>query len=524
MTATLSAAPHGKDDVEAEAGPRPPLDAGPRALGDRAHAFVFAWSAYLLLHHTMVYYSWFRFSDSRGRPDLVGLLIGITVWLLGATALLRRTVPWFIALLLGQLVYELPTLPKTANHTFLTICINITMLATIAAHAIRTQGRALREPAPFFPQLAALVRLEILAMYFFVVLHKLNTDYFNSAYSCATTLYADIVRWYPFFPSGAWTDPLCIYGALGCEAAIPLLLLFRATRLWGVGLGLLFHLLLSPHGNPFIFSFSALLYAAYFLFLPTDVLTGMAVTWSRLLSRLRRRWLWFAVAGGSAAATILALRLFAPRFVKETGLIDQAHVFIAAGVRLAWNVIALFTIYAFARAVWSRRGRQERPAVDEPRLPFFRPALVTPLLVFPMLVVFNGFCPYLGLKTESAFAMYANLRTEGTRNNHLFMPRINLANYQDDLVEIVGSSDRDLQTLRREGQGLTWFEFRRNKLSRVRSDKFWATFKRNGLEQTLRYAEQKGDPAFAPVPWYQRRLLYFREVQVEPTSPQHCGH
>src|SRR5688572_1029278 len=295
MTTSFAGAPPKTSSLDVETRLLPPQDpVTSSATGLRAHAFLFAWSAYLLLHHSMVYYSWFRLTD-RGQRDLTGLLIGLGLWLLGATALFRRTVPWFIALLVGHLVYELPTLPKTANHTFLTICINITMLATIAVHALRTGGRALRDPEPSFPHLAALVRLEVLVMYFFVVLHKLNTDYFNPAYSCATTLYAEIVRKHPVFPSGAWTDPLCIYGALGCEALIPLLLLFRATRLWGVGLGLIFHLMLSPHDNPFIFSFSALLYAAYLLFLPADVLAEMVTTWGGLLSRLRRRWLWFAI-------------------------------------------------------------------------------------------------------------------------------------------------------------------------------------------------------------------------------------
>jgi hypothetical protein len=524
MTTTFGGASPTTHSPEVETTPLPPLDPMiSSATALRAHTFMFAWAAYLLLHHSMVYYSWFRLTE-KGQRDLTGLFIGLALWLLGATALLRPTVSAFIALLIGHLVYELPTLPKTANHTFLTICINLTMLATIGWHVIRTRGRALRDPEPFFAQLAALVRLEILVMYFFVVLHKLNTDYFNPAYSCATTLYAEIVHDYPFFPSGAWTDPLCIYGAFGCEALIPLLLLFPATRLWGVGLGLLFHLLLSPHGNPFIFSFSALLYAAYFLFLPMNVLGEMVATWSRLLSRMRRRWLWFALPLGAAAVMILALRLFARPMVQRTNLIDHAHIFIAAGVRLAWNLLALFNIYAFARAVWVCRRTRQRGSNEQPSTPFFAPAFSTLLLVFPMLVAFNGFCPYLGLKTESAFAMYANLRTEGARNNHLFMPRLNPGNYQDDLVQFVDSSDRELKKLKRDGYGLTWFEFRRNKLSRVKSDQFWVTFKRNGVAQTLRYAEHKTDPAFAPVPWYQRRLLYFRDVQVDPSSPQHCGH
>lgn len=507
---------------------RPPLEPTPQAspaLELRARAFCFAWCAYLVLHHSMVYYAWFRLTNPWGQRDVNGLVVGLVVWIVGVAALLRGTLPWFTALLICNLLYEMPALPKTANHTFLTICMNVTMLAAIAAHVVRTRGRGFTNLAtPLFARMAALLRLELLAMYFFVVLHKLNVDYFNPTYSCATALYGEIVRSYPLLPAGGWTDSLCIYGAIGSEAAIPLLLLFRSTRLWGVGLGLAFHLLLSPHDNPFIFSFSALLYAAYFLFIPRDVLAEMVRTWARVLTRLHDRWLWFVLAVAAAASGMVLLRVLAPQFVRETKLIDHAHVFIAAGVRLAWNVAALFNIYAFARAVWTCRGPRSRPADDANATePLFRPAFTTPLLIFPLLVTFNGFCPYLGLKTESAFAMYANLRTEGGRNNHLFMPRVNLANYQDDLVEFVDSSDGQLRKLKRRGYGWTWFEFRRNKLSRVKNEKFYVTFKRNGVEQTLRYAAQKDDPAFSPVSWFEKKLLYFRDVQVN-ASPQHCGH
>ncbi|MGB7158064.1 MAG: hypothetical protein WBD40_08360 [Tepidisphaeraceae bacterium] len=49
------------------------------------------------------------------------------------------------------------------------------------------------------------------------------------------------------------------------------------------------------------------------------------------------------------------------------------------------------------------------------------------------------------------------------------------------------------------------------------------TFKRNGVEQTLSRKLHPHDPAFAPLPWYERRLLFFRNVQLG-NSPQHCGH
>jgi hypothetical protein len=220
--------------------------------------------------------------------------------------------------------------------------------------------------------------------------------------------------------------------------------------------------------------------------------------------------------------TVLAIRLLAPKFAQDLDLIDRVHIFLGAAVRFAWNLFALFNLFAFGRAVCiCRKGHTAAFFMRESE-PLFRPA-VSLLLVFPLLVLFNGLCPYLSLKTESAFAMYANLRTEGNRNNHLFMPRFKLAGYQDDLVEIVGSSDDQLLDLKREGYGWTYFELRR-KLSRVRSAKFWVTFKRNGgPEQTLRYITDSGNPAFAPLPWYERRLLFFRDVQLGD-SPQQCGH
>jgi hypothetical protein len=492
---------------------------------DRAAGFCFAWSAYLFLHHTMVYWSWFRLTDSFGRSEIGDFVIAALFWVVGAVTLLRgASLRWFTALLIGHLIYEIPALPKTANHTILTICMNATMLAAIALAALRSRGRIFAhgniETHRLFPRMFALLRLEVLTMYFFVVLHKLNADYFNPAYSCATTLYRDIVDMYPFIPSGTWTDPLCIYGAIGAEATIPLLLVFRRTRLAGVALGLLFHFMLSVHGNPFIYSFSALLYAAYFLFIPKDILGEIIRTWSKLLFGLRHQWMWFALIAALVASTVVLLRVFAPNFVRQTNLLGYAHTYLAVGVRFAWSVAALFTIFAFARAVWICR-RPQFAAVIDGRESFFRPAL-SPMLVFPLIVAFNGFCPYLGLKTEGSFAMYANLRTEGTVNNHLFMPRLPLAGYQDDLVEIVDSSDPELRRLTRDGECWTYFELRR-KLGRVRSDKFWVTFKRNGVEQTLRYATQKSDPAFTRLPWYERRFMFFRDVQLG-SSPQHCGH
>ena len=56
----------------------------------------------------------------------------------------------------------------------------------------------------------------------------------------------------------------------------------------------------------------------------------------------------------------------------------------------------------------------------------------------PLLVVLNGMCPYLGLKTDSSFAMFSNLRTEPGFANHLVMPHgPQPFGFQGDLVRLV---------------------------------------------------------------------------------------
>ena len=42
-------------------------------------------------------------------------------------------------------------------------------------------------------------------------------------------------------------------------------------------------------------------------------------------------------------------------------------------------------------------------------------------MLLPVLVVLNGSSPYLGLKTETSFAMFSNLRTIGGLSNHLLV-------------------------------------------------------------------------------------------------------
>lgn len=79
-----------------------------------------------------------------------------------------------------------------------------------------------------------------------------------------------------------------------------------------------------------------------------------------------------------------------------------------------------------------------------------------------LLLVVNSLTPYVGLKTESSFTMFSNLRTEDGRWNHLFIPEaVKVFPHQDDLVQITASNDQALQASTENGQRLVRFELER---------------------------------------------------------------
>jgi hypothetical protein len=67
----------------------------------------------------------------------------------------------------------------------------------------------------------------------------------------------------------------------------------------------------------------------------------------------------------------------------------------------------------------------------------------------------------MGIKTVGTFTMYSNLNTYDSQSNHFFLPRVTGPTLHDDLVDIVRSSNEELDALRRRGLRITWHELRR---------------------------------------------------------------
>jgi hypothetical protein len=182
---------------------------------------------------------------------------------------------------------------------------------------------------------------------------------------------------------------------------------------------------------------------------------------------------------------------------------------------VAWWLL----IGVFAVVLWKLAGqRWQQPGPRELlRMP---PALA----IFPLAVFLNGLCPYVGSKTETAFAMYSNLRTEEGRTNHLIVPRpLAWFDYQTDLVEIESSSDPELAELAVEGHPVPFYVLRRRvaELSGAGARDIAITYQRAGQRHVAAQAEL--DPALSDAPsYFERKFLRFRTIL--PPDANECSH
>jgi len=210
-------------------------------------------------------------------------------------------------------------LASASNHWLFTTFVNLTIL--LALLLLRLRGRIGDvDRSELFQEFAPAVRLELVILYFFALLHKLNGDFLDPAVSCATDQYAKIALLYPLLPEGYWVEYAAISGTLMVEALIPILLCIRRTRLAGLLLGASFHFGLALNPDAVFFDFSSMLFAAFFLFLPYDywgalrALPARSAVGRRVRARVsahRASFIFqrFAITLGVALVTAYLLRL-----------------------------------------------------------------------------------------------------------------------------------------------------------------------------------------------------------------------
>lgn len=425
------------------------------------------------LFHIASYNQW-----GQSRPLVIAAAL-VLLW--------PRSVPALLALSTLQIYFAWHESPFIPNHYLFAALANVSVLAAVAVRAARRQpafdGGGLVEI--FGPP----VRISLVLLYGFVVLHKLNADFFDPATSCGTMFYAEQRSRFAWLPDGPAMDIAAIVLAIGFEAAIGLLLLFRRTRHAGIVVGGLFHWFLAVTPGDRFYNFSALLLALFALFASPSLL-------ARGLNRLGpSRWtaatrLTLALIGGAALTG---------RFVPQLTGGDRFMAF-----QWLWALYGLAVV-----AAWVMLWRRARPA-DAPS--DFR--LTAPVLaVVPVVVIANGLMPYLGLKTETSWAMFSNLRTEGGVSNHYLLPAsLQVFDYQRQLVRVHDSSDRMLGLFASRNQLLPIFEIRRRPDVHVTiSDAARGTV-----------SGRAGDLVPGELPLWKRKLLYFRPVDAG--TRQGCYH
>jgi hypothetical protein len=421
-----------------------------------------------------------------------------------------RSLPLLAAAVGVEALYMFQCLPETANHIVFEGLVCAAWAGAIGVFIVRRlrRGVPLRrvlsltagEPHPLERSRGPLA-LGLLLVYWISVLHKLNYDFVNPDTSCASYMYRRVSEALPFFPGAIWAEHLAIWGTLLAEAALPVLLMWRRTWQLGLIAALSFHLMLGFDPTPGIYSFTGLLFALFTLVLP-DAFVNAAVR--RLDAAVERhpRPL-FAVRMVGLVVMIGILAYGATRS-------DRWSFHAAFYFFLAWAsvVITGYLVTLFGMAPPTERSAAQ-PARARASVPVW-------LWALPCVVLLNGLSPYLGLRTQLSFSMFSNLRTEGGVSNHLFMPRlVSLGNYQEDLVEIVDTSDADLVEYPKHQLLLPYFEFRRL-VSGL--DDISVTYLRSGVRHTFECVAGSCNDAELAQPYSRLmgRLLYFRPVDKGP--------
>lgn len=444
--------------------------------------FTWLWAAGILFH--MASYS----------EPVEAVTVGMLASALAVIFGVFRTAAFF-TLVVAHLLYVYIRLPRVPNHSILAAAIDITILAAAGWLAMSTRSRRI-DLTKLYRSFAPVVRLELLVLYFYVVFHKLNSGFFNTEHSCGSFMYLRLAREYPFLPTAEWMRWSAIILTIAIEAAIPVMLVVRRLRLAGVWLAFVFHFALAMDPGDVVFNFSSILISLFFLFLPEEsgaVILGVVTAFrDRTLAVLRASSFVAKTAVFLVVAPLAAVLIF--RDGIPTGLTFESS-------RAAWVVYAAAIMSVFVatlrRAPLHFQSARELLSVG-----------TRGLLIIPALLVINGLLPYVGLKTETSFAMYSNLHTEGGRTNHWLMsPGLQMWNYQRDLVRIHRTSVSRIQRLANRGYLWTYYEF---KWMMQEHPDASVTYEHNGVIRRVRRVAD--DPQFVPGNPLMRKFLRFRPV------------
>ena len=374
------------------------------------------------------------------------------------------------------IVSVLLEMPITGNHW---------VLAGLVAAAILVTGA---KPERLFPT----ARVILLVFYAFAAFAKLNSGFFDPTASCAV-FYANqslTGLGLPSLATGGWLARTIIWATVAIEVSVPLALVWRHSRYFGVLLATTFHTLVSFDLDQHFYDFTAVLLALFFLFLPD----GSTARISAQITELQRL-APFPAGWIAALVGILALVAVFP-------LTPLTAVLLSRVPFLFWIPFSLLWVAALVRARASGTSFLWRTG--------FGGALVV------VVAVLNGLTPYFEVKTAYSFNMYANLETAQGRSNHYLVPSTwPLRTGYDGPVEILESSDDGLNAYREEGYLVAYPQLRRYLSARPETS---LSYRRFGEVVTVAYASSIPE-LVDPGPWWWR-FLPLRAIDMR--DPPRC--
>ena len=425
---------------------------------------------------------------------------------LAAIALILKPFSIFrlLTLIVLQLYEVLFTLPNISNHWVFTTFVNLTIIQALLYLVIK-KGTFQVSRANFIRTFAPIVRIELLLLYFFVVLHKLNWAFLLPASSCAVILYK-AQHLEALLPDSTILTTANIYLTLFIETLIPLLLVFRKTRNAGLLIGLCFHCVIAFNSYNGFYDFSSMVFAIYFLFTSYSFSNAVRSVYKKGVER------WYGMKGRFMLFSLTNLLIWLGFFTASMAVLWLTSKEFGDYSQALWGIYSFLFILIFILSLGRKYSKKYPPVFTIKNSVF---------ILFPILVFLNGISPYIGLKTESSFAMFSNLRTEGGVTNHLFIPvSAQIFDFQKNMVEVVASSDPELQQSATEGKLLTFFQFK-NRVATAKPAR--VTYIRAGQRHTFTLATAPADDELLHrSPLVLRKLLRFR--MINKVDPQPCQH
>ena len=408
-----------------------------RAIGsDSLTLFAVLWAIAAIFHVLVNDRSAPLFADLTPLEVSHILLAICAIWLL-----LRPShhLPLLLLALLGPITAWLEA-PVLGNHwllvTFVDLALLLSAMTTLRDRRIDRDSLA----KVFLP----LARWCLVLFYCFAGFSKLNSAFFDTAVSCGTYYFDEAARSMgldlPLTTGAGGLARLVPFAVSITELSIPILLLSRRTRVFGVLLGLIFHSLIALDHLHLFVDFSSVLVALFVLFLP-DQFASSAL---ELVSKKGGKVLILCTA---VAGVVLVALWIGPNSVTNVVFLD--------GRLLIWEFFDVTVLLGVG--VWLLRCRDralERPLQLRGKGPIW-------LAVVPALLVANGLLPYLELRTAYGFTMYSNLTMVDGRSNHfLVSSSLPLGNRQANLVRVVASNDPGLKSYATYNYLLPWDSFR----------------------------------------------------------------